>query len=135
MESVDHQSRLDTDVNKTCLLSVDFVQIFNAGFLDEVACRQFILSSLHPDGARCPRCRAPLSKRRNAAFWDGRRVKCSHCRKEFTALTETLLSGCHWTYAQVFLLMVLIGLDLGDRQISSILKCRVETVKKWRGIS
>jgi len=134
METVNDQLRLDTDGKKTRLSPGDIVRVFNAGFLDEDACRQQVLSGLHPEGALCPRCRAPLSERRTVAFWAGRRVKCGHCRKEFTGLTGTFLIGCHWNFTQIFLLTVLIGLDLPDPKIASVLDCRVETVKKWKGI-
>ncbi len=134
MEGDNNQRCLDTNAKPICLVPSDVVKVFNAGFLDEAACRQFILSTLHPKGARCPRCNAPLSERRTAAFWTGQRVKCGHCRKEFTGLTGTFLIGCHWDFTQIFLLFVLIGLGLKDPQIASILDCRVETVKKWRGI-
>jgi len=111
----------------------DVLAAFSAEFLGEHLCRMWILNKIHgTDPPRCPRCGEPVAAHMLHSFWDNRRVRCGKCRKMFTALTGTFLSGCHMDFREIFLLAVLLGLDLADAHIAQILHMSAENVRLWR---
>ena len=93
----------------------------------------WVLYKLHgTDPPRCPRCGEPVADNLLRTFWESRRLCCGKCRKMFTALTGTFLSGCHMTFRDIFLLAVLLSFDLADRHIAQIMKMSPENVRLWR---
>jgi transposase-like protein len=93
----------------------------------------WVLNKLHgTDPPRCPRCGEPVADNLLRTFWESRRLCCGKCRKMFTALTGTFLSGCHMTFREIFLLAVLLSFDLADRHIAQIMKMSPENVRLWR---
>jgi hypothetical protein len=109
---------------------------FNATFLDEAACRTWILKGLHGDNAHCPGCGIIiLDAKRLQHFWFGERLTCQdqpRCKKHFTALTETFFTHCHMTFSEMFLMMFLLGAGFKDRLIAEKLKISQESVRLWR---
>ena len=105
---------------------------FGPRFLDPDACRQWVIETLHPNGARCPECKTPVNDGQLPAFWKGGRLQCAACQKWFTALTQTVVSGCHADFRSFFLIAVLIGLGIDNKTIAE--KCGItpETVRMWR---
>lgn len=86
-------------------------EAFSPKFLCEKSCREYILRALHPRGAHCPRCSAPLASEAGLQnFWQGRRCQCATCGYRFTALIATLFSGTHLDYRQILLIMALLNL-------------------------
>lgn len=109
------------------------ISAFSADFLSEHVCRMWVLNKLHDtDPPRCPRCGEPVADNLLRSFWENRRVRCVNCRKMFTALTGTFLSGCHMTFREIFLLVVLLSFDLAGRHIAQIMKMSPENVRLWR---
>ena len=74
--------------------------------MDADACYQFLLTTLHPDGLRCPRCgRADdhsVHDRHRPPVLDHR---CRGCRAVFNAYTGTPLQKTHKTPTQLVLLL------------------------------
>jgi hypothetical protein len=109
---------------------------FNATFLDEAACRTWILKGLHGDNAHCPGCGTIiLDAKRLQHFWSGERLTCQnqlHCKKHFTALTETFFAHCHMTFREMFLMMFLLGAGFKNKLIAKILNVSPENIRIWR---
>ena len=105
---------------------------FRAGFLDEAACRRWILTAIHGDGQiTCPECHIPLTDIALRRFWEGKRICCRACGKYFTALTKTFLGGCHMDFREVILFAVFLDLRIPAREIARILRISPETVRLW----
>jgi transposase-like protein len=107
----------------------DVREEFTAKFLDENFCREWILRRLHPQGATCPHCELTIHEQR---FWLARKIKCSQCKKWFTALTGTFLSGCQFTFSEVIVLAMFLSLQVPDKEIAKVLDISSENVRLWR---
>jgi len=107
------------------------VVVFGAEFLEEAACRAWVLRRIHGARAVCPGCGSEVGGLAADRFWGGLRVKCADCGKWFTAATRTILSGTRFTYAQVFLVAVLIGLGWTPVEIAAKVGCDPLTVRYW----
>jgi transposase-like protein len=105
---------------------------FCAGFLDEGACRSWILGQLHREGPRCPECRKGLQEKYHNRFWQNERIRCPLCGKWFTALTDTIFQGTHMGFREILLLAVFLGLNQPAKYIAEILDIDEETVRLWR---
>jgi transposase-like protein len=105
---------------------------FCAGFLDEGACRAWILEQLHREGPRCPGCKQTLPDKYHDRFWQNERIRCPLCGKWFTALTDTIFHGTHMGFREIVLLAVFLGLNLPAKYIAGILDIDEETVRLWR---
>jgi transposase-like protein len=113
--------------------AVEAMEVFSAEFLSEHLCRMWILNKIHgAEPPRCPGCGEPVAHHLLRSFWENRRVRCGKCRKMFTALTGTFLSGCHMDFCSVYLLAVLLALGLPDKNIGRIVKMSSENVRLWR---
>lgn len=112
--------------------AADAVRVFNANFLDYDFSRLWVLKTLHPDGASCPGCGEIVPEKREGRFWQCKRVICGDCRKYFTALTGTFLSGGQQDFRTIILLAVLIGLGVRSGQISSIVGMSEDSIRIWR---
>ncbi len=111
----------------------EVLAVFSAEFMGEHVCRLWVLSKLHRDHQPCcPGCGEPVAAHLLHSFWNNGRVRCSKCRKYFTALTGTFLSGCHLGFREVMLLALLLALDVPDKQIASTIKMSAENVRLWR---
>lgn len=113
----------------------DVHRIFTADFLDEGACRSWVLAKLHPSGARCPGCGTELQGEvALLRFWRAERLKCPihECGKFFTALTGTFLAGSHFSFQEIILLFLALKLDLRTRYIAAVVGVNPETVRQWR---
>lgn len=109
------------------------LETMSAGFLDEIMCRQWILERLHPGGAICPGCSIKIEgEKQLQRFWSGERLKCRVCGKFFTAITGTLFAGCHLTFPEMFLMMLLLGTCFKDKFIAEKLKVSQESIRLWR---
>jgi transposase-like protein len=105
---------------------------FGAGFLDEEMCRLWVLSSLHENtSVGCPECGSVLIGTGKKNFWDGKRIRCHHCGKFFTALTGTFLSGCHLGYRTIVLLAVFLSVGMKHDEIARKLGISSEAVRLW----
>lgn len=108
-------------------------QVFDANFLDESACRLWILKALHnKPPVICPECGSKLSESCCGRFWEAKRIRCTNCGKFFTALTKTILSGCHLNFRSIMLLAVLLHYGFKTDLIAKKLDISSETVRLWQ---
>ena len=74
--------------------------------MDADACYQFLVSTLHPGGLRCPTCRRDdalsVHDRHRPPVLD---YRCRHCHAVFNAYTGTPLQKTHRTPAQLVLIL------------------------------
>ncbi|WKZ34017.1 MAG: hypothetical protein QY316_06365 [Thermodesulfobacteriota bacterium] len=113
----------------------DAAAAFSVDFLDEAACRAWVLRNLHPGEARCPGCRASVEGPgavRN--FWAGERCACKLCGRKFTAVSGTFLQGAQLAFRQVFLMAALMevrehGLDI--KLIAGMIGVSPDTIRIW----
>jgi len=110
----------------------DVFSAFDADFLDDEKCRQWIIDKLHPGNKKCPECGEEILKSLLQSFWEGKRIRCWHCGKYFTALTGTFLSGCHFDFREIFLLADRLAMGEPDKQIAMKVKASAESVRLWR---
>ena len=104
---------------------------FSADFLNETACRLWILKRLHPEGPHCPACTISVHNKFEQRFWMCARLRC-RCGKYYTALTGTFLSGSQFSFAEIILLAMFFSLHISDREIADILDISAENVRLWR---
>lgn len=115
------------------MINQDAFAAFNADFMNETQCRNWILKKLHPSGAHCPGCGHILTDgRRLNNFWNGDRLNCHICDKYFTALTGTIFSGAHLDFKGLFLLAALTGCGIPDKIIAEKLNITPQSVRTWR---
>lgn len=107
----------------------DAADHLSADILDEALCREWIISRMHPDGARCPDCGLVLND--DASFRAGRRCHCGRCGRWYTATTDTFLEGTHLDFSQAYLLAVLIDLEVPPHRIAYCVGVSTDTVRIW----
>lgn len=110
----------------------NILQDFNVSFLDYDLCRAWVMIRLHPVNPHCPRCGAAIPGAKLQRFWQGKRITCHVCRKFFTALTGTFVSGCQLDFRGLVLLAVLLALGVHDKKIAAIVGMSAENVRLWR---
>ena len=76
-------------------------------FFDSHRCDFWLVEELHPAGYRCPQCAEPVPAVSVDQFFSQRIVQCRACRKQFSARTETPISGCHFSSRELFALVLL----------------------------
>lgn len=104
----------------------------NADFFGEAACRQWILKTLHPDGAFCPHCQSAVSNISAAKFWNMQYMACRACGKRSLATKGTILHNSSLSMRQAFALACLIALGLSNKQIAEIVGIHPDSVRLWR---
>jgi len=123
----------ETNDKREIFSMVDAVQAFGVDFLDETACRMWILKSLHGESAvQCPECGSELTEKGLQRFWSGCRVRCCGCGKFFTALTGTVLSGVHLEFRAIMLIAVFLFFGVKADYIATKLSISTETVRIWK---
>lgn len=102
---------------------------FDPDFFDEAACREWVISRLHPGGPACPGCGLKLDD--DKSFRAGKRCHCGRCGRWFTATTRTILEGTHLDFAQVYALALFIELGIPATRTASMLGISADTVRLW----
>ncbi len=110
----------------------DLFKSFNPDFFDMEYCRRWVLDRIHPDGPRCPSCSGDLTPVSEKSFYDGRKVVCRHCKKRFTAMTGTFLSGTHLTYKEIVLVLLLFHLRVETTEIMKHASLSRDTLNIYR---
>jgi transposase-like protein len=110
----------------------DLTTDFSADFLDEAYCRSWVLGKLHPAGAACPECGRSLTEKQETRFWSNKRLQCSGCGKWFNALAGTFFHKTRFTFPEIVLLLVFLGMNQPTVFIAEKLKVDQETVRAWR---
>jgi transposase-like protein len=104
-----------------------------AEYFDEARCRQWFLQRFYPNGCRCPDCGSAVeSERSRATFLELRRFTCSACGNQPRPTKGTILQDSPLTPRDLYLLAILIGLGVEDRDIARSLSVTRETVANWR---
>jgi transposase-like protein len=133
MEGTKMIAKYETCDKREIFSMVDAVQTFGIDFLDETACRMWILKSLHGESAiTCPECGSGLTDKGLQRFWSGCRVRCCSCGKFFTSLTGTVLSGVHLEFRAIMLLAVLLFFGVKADYIAGKLDVSIETIRIWK---
>ena len=133
MEQTENITKPQSISGRYLITPDNVLKSFNADYLDEVACRTWILEGLHGDNAHCPGCGALiLDMKRLQRFWNIQRLKCEQCGVFFTALTDTIFSGSHMSLREIYLMLVLLGLGIKDKLIAEKLKVSQESIRLWR---
>lgn len=102
-------------------------------WLSEAACLAWLLQALHPGGARCPWCGQAFTSPAQVTSWQAlRRLRCHHCGRMCTALTNTPLHKTGLTPRDYVLLCLLALAGKSDRAIGERLGIHPETVRRWR---
>lgn len=110
----------------------DVAGIFDADFLDEDICREWILGEIYQDDEiACPRCRKPIKEMALQRFWEGRRICCRECGKFFSALTGTFLSGVHAKFREIILMAILLHFNVKPAEIARMIHVHPETIRLW----
>ena len=82
---------------------MDFAMV---DLMDPDACYRFLVTTLHPDGLRCPRCRRaddhPVHDRHRPPVFD---YRCRGCAAVFNAYTGTPLQKTHRTPVELVLIL------------------------------
>lgn len=111
----------------------EVVKDFNAHFLDESFCIQYILDKLHPRSTQCPHCKQDIKDDTTLDnFFAAKRCQCKSCKRWFTATTGTFLQGSQLNARQIVLLMLLLGYQINNRDIARILSVHPDTVSLWQ---
>ena len=132
MDVVENTATNNKRSSPAFFLPGDVAKAFSADFLDEVACRRWILETMYDAVCfTCPQCSAPLTEKGLRHFWLSERIRCYACGKFFTALSGTFLQGCHLAFREIILLAVFLCFKIHHREIARILKISPETVRLW----
>jgi transposase-like protein len=103
--------------------------------LNPLACRDWLLGRLHPDGPACPACGLRLDDPRAVRrFYSLRMMQCEVCRSRFTALTGTIFSGSQLPPEDITLMLLLFKLGQRDPDIGEVLDLNKSTVNRWRHV-
>lgn len=133
MEDTKIAAKIENQKSGSSFCMIDTCLAFGPEFLDESACRSWILNSLHKGSVvGCPECGSELGGSYPQRFWDGKRIRCCNCGKFYTALTGTVLSGCHLDYRSIMLLAVFLFFGVRPDFIAKKLDITTETIRLWR---
>lgn len=92
--------------------------------VDPVACYRFLVTILHPDGFRWPRCRRDnrmhVHAKHRAPVLD---YRCAHCKRVFNAFTNTPLAGTRRPPHQLVLIRRGIAQGTPTAQLARELGC------------
>lgn len=109
------------------------VRDLRPNLLRDDRCQEWLFQNIHRNEAKCPECGEILqTERARASFFGRKRVRCQKCGKFFDYRTGTILAGTSLQAETIYLLSLLLGLGLPDRQISDLLGLDRGTVRDWR---
>jgi len=91
----------------------------------------WLVSQLHPGGARCPVCSVVVPPERQEKFFMFGQIRCT-CGKRFTARTGTPLDGSKLETREIYLLSVMTAWGVSVSIIAKTLACHVDTVTNWQ---
>src|SRR3954465_261313 len=93
-------------------------------FMDEDACFRFLLDLFHPQGLRCPRCRAQdgfaIHRYVREPLLDSR---CTACGRVFNAWTGTVFQGTHYCPSTLILIIRGFAQGVSTAQLARELGC------------
>jgi transposase-like protein len=91
--------------------------------LDDAACYDFLLASLHPEGLRCPRCQGRESVVHRSHRDPVLDYRCRACGRVFNAFTGTALQGTQRSAAHLVLLLRGIAQGVSTARLARELAC------------
>jgi transposase-like protein len=114
-------------------LAGDLMTSISPSFIDQRAATRWLVQKLNPNGPACPHCAHQIEIPRLRETWAALgRVKCTRCKRSFSAATGTPLSGSKVPPASIVLLALLMAAGLNDRDIASRAGLDRSTVNRWR---
>ena len=110
----------------------EFFFCFNANFLNEPICREWILKKMHPDIIKCPSCKSVIIDATTLNnFWGLKRCRCKNCNKWFSATTGTFIDRLHLTMSELSMLAVFLHLRAPHKIIAEKLNIHSVSVNQW----
>jgi len=102
-------------------------------FFNEGVCRLWLITNLHPDGAKCPACKTAVTEYGQLArFNSGKRMHCKTCGKWYSAFSGTLFQECQLDERSIYILALLTELNLHKNEIARVLDINPATVRIWQ---
>lgn len=94
---------------------------------------RWLVSRLHPDGAKCPGCSIKITgDNRLERFRRMQQLRCQECGRKFTAKTGTILNETKLEAREIYLLAVMIHLEVAPAAIAAVLRVHTDTVRNWQ---
>lgn len=107
--------------------------VFGIDMIKFADCARWLVTRLHPDGAKCPGCSAGITGHNRLARWYNlEQIRCPECGKKFTAKTGNILNDTKLEAREIYLLAVLIYLEVAPARIATILQIHTDTVRNWQ---
>ena len=110
----------------------EFFKFFNASFLNEEICREWILRRLHPDTIKCPVCYSIITDAitlRN--FWGLKRCRCKKCSKWFSSKVGTIFKNGQLTMSEIGMLAAFLYLKVSHKVIAEKLNMHPVSIGMW----
>ena len=109
------------------------LKAFTVECLREDACCDYILKTLHPDGAHCPACGMRLEDETTVKnFWELKRCECKVCNRWFSATIGTILHNSQLDMRQFFVLATFLPLGMPVEEVARIVGISPGTVRLWK---
>ena len=132
-EHIDITEENITSTTKLNVLPKDSIKAFYEKVVNEDTCRRWLLELLRPDGTTCPKCKNKIADETTVKnFWSGRRCTCKHCGKKFYATHGSILAHSSFSMRQIAFMIILIALDISNKQIADIIGIHPDSVRLWR---
>jgi transposase-like protein len=101
--------------------------------MDEVACYDFLVGLLHPDGLTCPRCRESAAMKVHRHDRAPILIyRCHNCRRIFNAFTGTALQGTQRRPVELVLILRGIAQGVSTSQLARELGCNRPELLEFR---
>jgi transposase-like protein len=101
--------------------------------MDEVACYDYLVGLLHPDGLACPHCREAdgmkVHRRDRAPIL---MYRCAGCRRIFNAFTSTPLQGTQRRPVELLLILRGIAQGVSTSRLARELGCNRPELLEFR---
>jgi transposase-like protein len=96
-----------------------------ADLMDEAACYRFVVEHLHPNGLKCPRCKAAsemwgVHRRHREPVLD---YQCQACGRVFNAFTQTIFHKTHRPPTELVMILRAVAQGETTLQLSHELNC------------
>lgn len=108
---------------------IDLSQEFNETFLNNDACRWWLIDAIYPGGVFCPKCGAELVGKRLNSFYSGKRARCPACCYQWSTWKNTPLHNTHFSPGKIILIGFLASLGIPTSYIARRVRCSSASVK------
>ncbi|MBI3582397.1 MAG: hypothetical protein HY096_00420 [Nitrospinae bacterium] len=110
----------------------ELFKFFNASFLNEEVCREWILRRLYPDTVKCPACKSIIVDATTLKnFWELKRCRCKNCKKWFSAKVGTIFDNGQMIMSEIAMLAIFLYLKVPYKVIAEKLNMHPVSVSMW----